>query len=38
VLLEKTVKWTPDTSLAQIVKIVVDCIDRPDLEYAISLS
>ncbi len=31
--LKKTDKWTPATSLAQVIKHVTDHIDRPDIDY-----
>jgi len=32
-LLQKTAKWTPNTSLTQVLKAVVDHIDKPDIDY-----
>jgi hypothetical protein len=32
-LLQKTAKWTTTTSLIQVLKAVVDHIDKPDIDY-----
>jgi hypothetical protein len=32
-LLQRTAKWTPATSLIQVLKAVVDHIDKPDIDY-----
>jgi hypothetical protein len=34
-LLQKTAKWTPTTSLTQVVKAVVDHVDLPNIDYSI---
>jgi hypothetical protein len=34
-LLQNTAKWTPTTSLIQIIKVVVDHVDKPNIDYSI---
>lgn len=35
-LLQKTAKWTQDTSLVQVIRAVVDHIDHPNVDYSAS--
>jgi hypothetical protein len=36
-LLQKTAKWTATTSLIEVIKVVVDHIDHPDVDRSISV-
>jgi hypothetical protein len=36
-LLKKTAKWGTDKSLVDVVKAVVEHIDKPDIDYSLSL-
>lgn len=36
-LLQKTHKWTPNTSLVEALKSVVEHIDKPDVNFALSV-
>ena len=36
-LLKKTAKWGNDKSLVDVVKAVVEHIDKPDIDYSLSL-
>ena len=36
-LLQKQCTWTPTTSLVHAIKAVVDHIDNPNIEYAVSV-
>jgi len=37
-LLKKTAKWTSKTSLVDVVRAVIQHIDEPDIDYALSFS
>jgi hypothetical protein len=36
-LLKKTAKWSNQTSLVDVVKAVVEHVDKPDIDYSLSL-
>ncbi|CAF0964173.1 unnamed protein product [Adineta ricciae] len=36
-LLVKSLRWKPHTSLVEVVKVVAEHVDNPDLDYAINL-
>jgi ubiquitin-protein ligase len=36
-LLKKTAKWTNKTPLTEVIRAVVDHIDKPDIDYSLSL-
>ena len=35
-LLQKTAKWTANTSLIEVIRAVVNYVDHPDVDYSAS--